>query len=349
MSAPNPHPPTDDFKRDDPHHEHDHDHGHTIVSWKTLVGVLAILLAFTALTVSAAQGEKWIASAFDVILPDWMNVAVAMSIATVKGILVMAFFMQLRYDDPFNTIIMLFCFLAFSLFLGFTSLDLMNRNWVDPWKMAQISPGGMGMAGTPLVWKARENVATRRYNLMNGRKANGDPLAPDAERAATLSQAAIAQWQQTLGADRYDAELLELTRIMDRPGIEAHIAEHGWDHYNERLAYFDPRAAGHASHASHGPNTGSSADRTRPRIGLSGALSTQEHDDRADHGDGHGDAHADDDHPDEAEHAASELEHTEPATPEGTHRQPETGPDAAGTPTTPPTTPPATQPVTPPH
>lgn len=340
----NPHPPAHDYKLEDPHHEHDHDHGHTIVSWKTLVGVLAILLAFTALTVSAAQGEKWIASAFDVVLPDWMNVAVAMSIATVKGILVMMFFMQLKYDNPFNTIIMLFCFLAFSLFLGFTALDLTNRAWIEPWKMAQISRGGTGMEGTPLVWRARENVAKRRYHMLNGRQGvNGDPLSEDPAQAATLAAEAIAHWQHELGEAAYDAEIAELAQIMDRAGIEAYVAAHGWEHYNERLTHYDPRAAGHASHASHASSTGSSAERSRPRTGLSGALSTEAHDahghdDHADH------EHEDDAHHDEADHAASEAEHAEERVLEGAQRLPETGPDAANTPVTPPTNTPATPP-----
>lgn len=283
---------------EDPHHEHDHDHGHTIVSWKVLVGVLAILLVFTAMTVSAAQAEKWIATTFDVILPDWANVAVAMSIATIKGILVMMFFMQLKYDNPFNTIIMLFCFLAFSLFLGFTALDLTNRAWVDPWKMRQISAGGTGMEGTPLVWQARINVATRRNALLRENEA------------AMRSQ---------MGNDVYDAELLELSYIMDRAGIEKYIAEHGMEHYFERLAHYDPRAAGHAVHATHAPGTtGSSAERSRPRTGLSGALSTSS------------DEHASG-HP-SAEHEAAGTE-------SGTHDAPTSGTPEHATPALPTTEP----------
>lgn len=258
------------FNVEDPHGEHAHDHGHTIVHWRTLVIVLGILLAFTALTVSSAQAEKWIAVAFDIILPNWMNVAVAMSIATIKGVLVMMFFMQLKYDNPFNTIVMLFCFLAFSLFLGFTALDLSSRAWVDPWKMKQISAGGTGMAGTPLVWQARVNVATRRNVLLREEEA---------------------RWRQQLGDQAYEAELTELSLIMDRAGIEAYIAEHGLDHYFKRLAHYDPRAAGHAT--SHGPasgSAGSSPERSRPRHGLSGALSASG-DSHAAPGHG-GDAHA---------------------------------------------------------
>lgn len=273
---------------EDPHGEHAHDHGHTIVDWKILVGVLAVLLAFTALTVSASQAERWIADAFDVVLPNWVNVAVAMSIATVKGILVMMFFMQLRYDNLFNTVIMLFCFLAFGLFLGFTAGDLSNRAWIEPWKMRQISAGGLGLNGTPLVWQARINVATRRNNELRGLDPTGANPDPAKEMA----------WRERLGDEAYEAELAELALIMDRAGIEAYIAQHGLEHYFERLAHYDPRAAGHhASHDSHA-STGSTEDRSRPRVGLSGALSTST--DHDDHG-----------HNEDAAHGAAEhAEHT---------------------------------------
>ncbi|MCA9287517.1 MAG: cytochrome C oxidase subunit IV family protein [Phycisphaerales bacterium] len=286
-----------EFIQDDPHHEGLH-HGHTIVPWQTLIAVLVVLLAFTALTVSAAQAEKWIAASFDLILPNWVNVLVAMSIAVVKGVLVMMYFMQLRYDKPFNTIIMLFCFLAFGLFLGFTALDLRSRDMIEPWKMDQISAGGMGMSGTPLVWQARVRVAERRNELL---------------------RSAETEWRERLGNETYDAELRELTLILDRAGIEAYIQEHGLDHYFERLAHYDPRAAGHHdSHGGHGA-TGSSAAQSRPRTGLSGALSASAgHDDHAndDHGaGGHSEpAHTEpaDADPAQAEPAHADPDHAEP-------------------------------------
>jgi cytochrome c oxidase subunit 4 len=295
MSMPSHQPP--DVVSEDPHGEHVHDHGHTIVDWKILVGVLAVLLTFTVLTVSASQAERWIASAFDVVLPNWVNVAVAMSIATIKGVLVMMYFMQLRYDNLFNTVIMLFCFLAFGLFLGFTSGDLGSRAWIDSWKMAQTSPGGLGLNGTPLVWQARVNVADRRYYLLTGRNRRGEPLENP--------EAVVAEWKRELGEARYQAELDELGRLRDRAGIEAYIAEHGLEHYFHRIDYYDPRPGGyHAPHADPA-HTGSSPERSRPRHGLSGALDAEgAHDDHGHAGD-HGPGH------DAAEHAAQEEEHGE--------------------------------------
>ncbi|MEZ6232694.1 MAG: cytochrome C oxidase subunit IV family protein [Phycisphaerales bacterium] len=291
-----------EFIQDDPHHEGHH--GHTIVPWQVLVGVLVVLLAFTALTVSAAQAEKWIAASFDVILPNWVNVLVAMSIAVVKGVLVMMYFMQLRYDKPFNTIIMLFCFLAFGLFLGFTALDLRSRDMIEPWKMDQISAGGMGMSGTPLVWQARVRVAERRSELLRSNES---------------------EWRQRLGNDAYDAELRELSLILDRAGIEAYIQEHGLDHYFERLAHYDPRAAGHHdSHGGHAGSAGSSAEQSRPRTGLSGALSATGGHDSHGQDDHTADGHAGDGHttPNHDDGHASDPTHAEPAHADPTHADP---------------------------
>lgn len=110
----------------------------------TLRSVLIILLVFTALTVGAAQFEVWIQGYFDVVLPRWVNVAVALSIATIKSTLVLMYFMQLRYDNPLNTIVFLFTLFAFALFLGFTVLDLGNRGTIAAYKATEAQLGGLG-------------------------------------------------------------------------------------------------------------------------------------------------------------------------------------------------------------
>jgi cytochrome c oxidase subunit 4 len=121
-----------------------HGHGHVIMSSLTLRSVLIILLVFTAMTVGAAQFELWIQDYFGVILPKWVNVVVALSIATVKSTLVLLYFMQLRYDNPLNTIVFLFTLFAFALFLGFTVLDLANRGTIAPYKAREAQLGGLG-------------------------------------------------------------------------------------------------------------------------------------------------------------------------------------------------------------
>jgi cytochrome c oxidase subunit 4 len=153
---------SDAFNELDPHgaSAHGQHESHAIVGPFTLRLVLGILLFFTLLTVGQAQAEVWISHALDIELPKWINVSIVLSIATVKALLVMAYFMQLRYDNPLNTIVMLFCFFGFALFLGFTSLDLFNRDTVYDFRSGQIIEGGTGTTvktanGKPMVEAAK--------------------------------------------------------------------------------------------------------------------------------------------------------------------------------------------------
>jgi len=139
---------------------HGQHHSHPIVGPFTLRSILALLLVFTVLTVGQAQAELWLTGAFEIAFPLWVNIVVVMGIATVKAVLVMAFFMQLRYDNPINTIIMAFCFFAMSLFLGFTAMDLLTRGRVTEFKNGPVVAGGTGAGvpsanGQPLVTAAR--------------------------------------------------------------------------------------------------------------------------------------------------------------------------------------------------
>jgi len=124
------------------------DHGHTIVSVATLRTVLALLLFFTLLTVGATLVEVWVADTFNVLIPQWVNVFVALSIAAVKTTIVVMFFMQLKYDNPLNTMIFVFTLLTVCFFLGFTALDLGNRGTIDRFKEGHIQVGGTGLKHT---------------------------------------------------------------------------------------------------------------------------------------------------------------------------------------------------------
>lgn len=126
----------------DPHGDTHHEH--VIISKSTLMNVLLVLLFFTVLTVGLSRAEVWAADYFDVVIPQWVNVAVAMSIATIKGLLVLLFFMQLKYDNKLNAIIFANCIFAVGLFLFFSMIDLGNRGVVYPWKQGEISVGGTG-------------------------------------------------------------------------------------------------------------------------------------------------------------------------------------------------------------
>lgn len=77
-----------------------------------LLAVFAALIALTAATVAAT----W----FDL---GSANLFVAMAIAAVKGGLVALYFMHLRFDHPFNAVILLAALLFLVLFLSLTLLD----------------------------------------------------------------------------------------------------------------------------------------------------------------------------------------------------------------------------------
>jgi len=124
------------------------DHGHVIVSSATLRLVLLALLFFTLLTVGAAQFEGWISEVFNVAIPNWFNVAVCLTIASIKTILVVLFFMQLKFDNPLNSMIFIFTIVTVAFFLGFTMLDLGNRDTLDPIKARYVQEGGMGLGNT---------------------------------------------------------------------------------------------------------------------------------------------------------------------------------------------------------
>lgn len=124
----------------------EHAHGHPVVSWQIQIAVLAALLFFTFATVLFYNAESWIEHAFEIHLPWWVNVVGAMSIATVKAILVCMFFMGLRYDKALNTFALLFCLFCVGLFLAFSMIDLDNRDRVEPWKTGEITMGGTGKA-----------------------------------------------------------------------------------------------------------------------------------------------------------------------------------------------------------
>jgi cytochrome c oxidase subunit 4 len=137
-------PATEPLDQTDPHHELGH-HGHVIVRPRTLVAVLAALLAFTVMTVFASRAEIWAAETFHVKIPNMVNVGIVLSIAAVKSLLVALFFMQLKYDNPLNAIVFLFCLFAFSLFLFFSMTDLSSRGVVYSYKAGEIQVGGLGI------------------------------------------------------------------------------------------------------------------------------------------------------------------------------------------------------------
>jgi caa(3)-type oxidase subunit IV len=137
------HPAAQPLDNVDPHHELHAEH--VIVRPSTLVAVLTVLLTFTVLTIACSRAEVWAADAFHIKIPHLINVVVALSIALVKSVLVALFFMQLKYDNPLNAIVFLFCLFAFVLFLFFSMTDLGTRAAIYQFKSGEIQTGGLGI------------------------------------------------------------------------------------------------------------------------------------------------------------------------------------------------------------
>ncbi len=91
----------------------EHDHGGPALYAKTLIA----LLILTAITVAAAYVDLGSG-----------NVVVALTIATIKAMLVALFFMHLLWDKPVNAIIAMAGFLFLGIFLMFCLLDFDSRN-----------------------------------------------------------------------------------------------------------------------------------------------------------------------------------------------------------------------------
>jgi cytochrome c oxidase subunit 4 len=92
---------------DDAHAEVGH-----VVSLRILFGVLAILLVLTLATVAVTWVDL-----------GEFNLLIALAIAFVKGSLVLLYFMHLRWDRPFNAVVMISAIAFVMIFVGLALLD----------------------------------------------------------------------------------------------------------------------------------------------------------------------------------------------------------------------------------
>ena len=299
-SADDVHIPNPDFDPTDPHGTGQGHHGHHIISAPTLMIVLLLLLFFTLLTVGLSRGEVWVQDTFDVVLPQWLNVIIAMSIATIKAVLVCAYFMGLRFDKALNSIIMLVCVAAVICFLFFTAIDLGNRDAVSPVRATVPTPGGTG------------------YGL----DQSYDGLNTAASPRITTSGLAIAEFRRNEKLAAYALEYAEKNG-RDEPNEDdvkkgeakfwgkyyqkyVDAGKHPHRHVYDEKNYFESLHFGH--HESGGIESvsrpsiesvyDSSPNYSVRRSGITPGLFAEgdehhgEHDD--DHADGHGDDHGDD-------------------------------------------------------
>ena len=108
------------------HHGDHHGLAHT-ATIKTLLATGTTLLVLTLVTVGSSKLDFGGAS---------INLAIAMVIAVTKATLVILFFMHLRYDRLFHSVVFVSAILAASLFVGFTLMDSGQYQQSNIWNPA---------------------------------------------------------------------------------------------------------------------------------------------------------------------------------------------------------------------
>lgn len=199
------------------HHAHEvgkdgQPHGHHVMSAGALLFILVVLMAFTGLTVYTALEWK---------LGILGNAALALVIATFKATLVCMYFMHLKYDNHFYTVIFLACVCLFVTFLLFSMADLGTRDWMEPERaklLVAVPEDKVGKArfADPLVAQGRQvfaaNCASCHGAMGTGVASLGTALiVPDPGHAAGSFIAAPRVKAMS------DAKLLELIRAGRAP------------------------------------------------------------------------------------------------------------------------------------
>jgi cytochrome c oxidase subunit 4 len=105
------------------HHEDEHHGLAHVATIKVLIATGGTLLLLTLLTVAATKID----------FGANINLAIAMVIAVTKATLVVLFFMHLRYDRLFHSVVFVSAILAASLFVGFTLMDTGQYQHTNIW------------------------------------------------------------------------------------------------------------------------------------------------------------------------------------------------------------------------
>jgi len=105
------------------HHDDDHHGLSHVATVKVLTATGGTLLVLTLVTVLATKID----------FGANINLAIAMAIAVCKATLVILFFMHLRYDRLFHSVVFVAAILAASLFVGFTLMDTNQYQQTNIW------------------------------------------------------------------------------------------------------------------------------------------------------------------------------------------------------------------------
>jgi cytochrome c oxidase subunit IV len=104
-------------------------HGPHVVSRANLLTIYAILIAFTVITYAISKVDL-----------GQYNIWAALAVALIKASLVVLYFMHLRWDSPFNAIVLIVALLFVALFIGLALMD--SHSYQPQMKPTPTSLGG---------------------------------------------------------------------------------------------------------------------------------------------------------------------------------------------------------------
>jgi cytochrome c oxidase subunit 4 len=146
---------------------------HDVPTW-VLVAVFVALLVLTAMTVAVTRVDL-----------GSFNVWIALSIATIKAVLVALFFMHLAYEKVFNTVVLLCTLFFVVFFIALATLDVHQyRGDIDTFRtqhpdrvVPQIdqAPSGGHAISTQSKWK-RFDRCNLVFRLPKGRQELEQPV-----------------------------------------------------------------------------------------------------------------------------------------------------------------------------
>ncbi len=111
-------------------HGHDHHMGH-VASKKVLFGTWGTLMVLTIVTVTASKVDFGAAE---------LNLLIAMVIAIIKATLVCLFFMHLKYDKLFHSVVFVSAILLATLFVTFALMDSNQYQSDVYWQQHDFQP-----------------------------------------------------------------------------------------------------------------------------------------------------------------------------------------------------------------
>jgi len=109
--------------------DHEHDSEHHIVGPMVYLSIVLALLFFTGITVWASYIDLGETRLFNTGLTIFWNPVVALAIACTKMVLVVLFFMHVKYSTKLTKLTVLSGLFTFIALIGMTLTDYVSRAW----------------------------------------------------------------------------------------------------------------------------------------------------------------------------------------------------------------------------